>query len=236
VDPAPTGNVCLIICDSFAPQNAPERVGPLHDCATVANFLRRIDFSLYFLSNPTRQKFVEALKYFFAAQTTTTLIYYNGIAASVPAGPNPDDGRDEVVTVGGENIADDKLADILSKSGKPPNSRVIIVSESCHTGYSWNLCGTTFNGYTLPKGVLSIANRRNGSRDEDMTSEGRDDAGIFTFYLFRLLNDSEGITVKELEARLNGYLSRFSQFVMVTATSEEMLDRALLEKWVPVQH
>jgi hypothetical protein len=235
--PPPTGNVALLICNTYSKPHSPEPVGPLNDCATVANYFRRIDFTVYFLCNPNRDRFLNTLKYFFAAETITTFIYFNGIAATVPAGPEIDDGYDEVLNIGGENISDDVLADTLSKSGKIDDRKVVIVSESCHTGYSWNLTGTTFNGYILSKGVLSIANRRNGSKEEDLTSEGREDAGVFTLLLFRLLNDNQGITVSELEAKLNGYLAKYQQFVIGTATSPELLEQPLMEPWMTIhQH
>jgi hypothetical protein len=228
----PTGDVCFISCSTASATDC----GPLNDSATVANYLRRIGFSVYFCLNPKCDRFLELVQYFISANTTVTVIYHNGIAATLPAGPNPDDGKDEVITLADGNISDDRLAATLSKSAKPENNTVIIISESCHTGYSWNLRGTTFNGYKLPKGVLSIASRRNGTKEADLTSEGRDDCGIFTFYLFRLLNDFQGITMKELKAKMNRYLSKYFQFLMETATSDELLDAPVLKAWVGQNH
>jgi hypothetical protein len=83
----------------------------------------------------------------------------------------------------------------------------------------------------LPEGVLSIASRRNGEKDVDLTSEGSEDAGLLTFYLFRLLNDSQWLTVREIQGKTNTLLSRYSQFVMATATSDRLLEDAVLRPW-----
>jgi hypothetical protein len=185
-----------------------------------------VGFTVYFLRDPTPDSFLKHIRYFLCAKTTTTLLYLNVPSATVRAG----DGSDEVVRLRNGTLTEDDLAQELSRAGKPADNKVII-TESCHTGYSWNLCGTVFNGYKLPRGVLSIASRRNGEKDVDLTSEGSEDAGVFTFYLFRLLNDSQGITMRELQAKMNRLLSRYAQFVMATATTNRLLEEPVLRPW-----
>jgi hypothetical protein len=95
-------------------------------------------------------------------------------------------------------LGEDDLAEALSRVEKHADNKVIIVTESFHTGHSWNLWGTVLNGYELPGGVLSIASRRTGEKDVNLTSKGSEEVRVFTFYLFRLFNDSQGITVREI--------------------------------------
>jgi hypothetical protein len=61
-----------------------------------------------------------------------------------------------------------------------------------------------------------------------LTSEESEDAGVFTFYLFRVFNGSHGITEREIQARMDRLLARYSQFVMATATSHRLLEDAVL--------
>jgi hypothetical protein len=87
-----------------------------------------------------------------------------------------------------------------------------------------------FQGPQAVRSVLSIAIRRNGDKDVDLTSEGDEDAGVFIFYLPRLFNDSLGIRVREIQTKTNRLLSRNSQFVMAMATSDRLLEDAVLRR------
>jgi hypothetical protein len=145
-----------------------------------------------------------------------------------------DDGALPEPPICDATLGEDDLAEALSRAEKPADSNVIIVTQSCHTGHWWNLCGMVLNGYELPEGVLSIASRRNGEKDVDLTSEGSEDAGVFTFYLFRLFKSSRGITGREIQAKMDRLLSRYSYFVMATATSDRLLKNTglrTLEEW-----
>jgi hypothetical protein len=64
-----------------------------------------------------------------------------------------------------------------------------------------------------------------------LTSKGTEDAGVFLFYLFRLFKDSQGITVSGISAKMNRLLSRSSQFMMATATSDRLLEDAMVRTW-----
>jgi hypothetical protein len=61
-----------------------------------------------------------------------------------------------------------------------------------------------------------------------LTSEGSEDVGVITFYLFRLFNGSQGISGREIQAKMDRLLSKYSQFVMATATSDRLLEDAVL--------
>jgi hypothetical protein len=184
--------------------------------------------------NPTDSKYLELLKYFISSQTDYTFIYYNGIAETIKAGPEKDDGEDEVLTFpDGNHIADETLATTLASAGKPPTSKVVIVNESSHSGNIWNLRGTAFSGHPLPERVLSIASRRERRDEADDTSAGHDDAGLFSFLFIRLVNDYQGLTLKELKTKMNRYMSKFMQFLIVTSTSDDMLEEAVIPAWSP---
>jgi hypothetical protein len=225
---------CALIVALTYPHSHKTGVGPLNDCSTVANYLKRIGFVVYFLLNPNRESFLKWLAYFLNCPSNSTVIYYNGIGATIAAGPAPDDGRDEVISLIDGNVTEDQLATALSNSTKRPEAKLILISECSHSGYIWNLQSTAFCGFSIPKGVLSISVRRDGrGGDADMTSAGRDDAGLLTFYLFRYLNDFQGITMEELKKKVNYHLATYAQFLIETATSEELLHEAVLEEWVP---
>jgi hypothetical protein len=230
----PTGKCCFICCNTIGAATDASAVGPLNDCATVANYLRRVGFTVYFILNPSDTQYLDLLKYFLSAETEYTFLYYNGIAQTIKAGPEKDDGEDEVLTFpNGNNVADDELAGVLETAGKPEGNKVIIVSESSHSGNIWNLRGTAFCGHQLPSGVLSIASRRERRDESDDTSAGHDDSGLFTFLLMRMLNDYQGLKLKELKTKMNRYMSKFMQFLIVTSTSDEMLEEPVIPAYVP---
>jgi hypothetical protein len=223
---APSGKCCFITC------NGGDEPGSLVDCATVANYLKRVGFSVHFVHNPPAARYLELVKCFARARTETTVLYYNGTAETIKAGPADDDGRDEVLTfAGGDTVTDDELAAALADAA----SKLVIINESSHSGNVWNLRGTSFCGYALPPRVLSLASRRKGRGPQDDTSAGHEDAGLFTFLLFRLLNDNQGIRLNELMVKMNGYMSRYAQFLIATATSDDVLAEPVLPAWVPRQ-
>jgi hypothetical protein len=230
----PAGDCCFICCNTPGPAGDASAVGPLNDCATVANYLRRVGFSVHFALNPAHARFLELLRHFLAADAAHAFVYYNGVAQTIKAGPERDDGEDEVLAFpDGGALADDELAAALAGAGKPPAGKVVIVSESAHSGNIWNLRGTAFSGHPLPPRVLSIASRRERRGDADDTSAGHADAGLFTFLLMRLLNDFQGLTLRELRTKMNRYMSKFHQFLIVTSTSEDVLEEAVIPAYQP---
>lgn len=229
----PTGKVCFMVCNTYpGVKEFSDPICPLNDCATVAHWLKRIGYTIYFIYNPTKDQYIQLTKYFIEADTEYCILYYNGVAEARACGVEADSGKEEVLIFkDGVAVSDDEMAKVLAECKKPESSKVILINESAHSECFWNLKNTAFSGYTLPKNILSINGRRYGTHENDHTSAKKENAGVFTFYVFRFLNDEQGITATELAAEINKRLARYEQYVIMTATSEELENEPVIPKY-----
>ena len=110
---------------------AGQTVGPLWDWAVAAKYPHRVRFTVYFPHDPIRNSFSKHFRYFLCLAATTTLICMNVPFATARS-------------------ARTISPSLPSSAEKPADNKVILFTESCRMGDSWNLCGTVFNSHKLP--------------------------------------------------------------------------------------
>ncbi|OHT02638.1 Clan CD, family C14, metacaspase-like cysteine peptidase [Tritrichomonas foetus] len=230
---APEGKTSHIICNNYTDETNPLGSGPLFDCITTADYLKHLGFTNYYIQNPTKDEYLKQMKYFLESHAEILIVYYSGRAESVVCSngdPQADDGKDEALDFVDGKLFDEDLAKLLSSVQKPKTSKIILLNEFCHSGNPWDIKGTAFNEFDLPANILVVSTRR--TTDEFLTSDQSEDAGLFTFYLFRTLNDHQGLNLKELESKLNHYLAPHKQYMIKASTTPKMFTEPLLPVYV----
>jgi hypothetical protein len=222
-DPPPSGDVAFVAVHSYMIENKSTGVGTLNDACTAANFLCRIGFQVYFIHNPKKAQYFDWLQYFLKSKAARLFVYWSGIGAAKSAGPGA--GKDEQLYFNDGWATDDELAKALGTVDIGPK-KVIIACESCHAGFAWNVRATAFNGYQLSPNILSIASRIDSDKPDNpkLSYESPKTAGLFSFYLFRLMNDFPGIKIGDIRTKINAYLATHQQYVIYCGTSEKMVD------------
>lgn len=227
----PTGltKAVFICCNTYTRPDYSLGVGPLNDAITVAEYMKSIGFTVYYLHNPKSQEFLKYFKYFLANTQNYLVIYYTGHGASVDdTNGDEADGKDEALVFDDAFIVDDVLADTIANSGKPQSSKVCLLSDCCHSGSIYDLQSGNFKGRQMPQNVMSLSAAKDEETAKQTSIEGTD-SGIFTFYFFKLLAAKTSLTPKQMDGEINGYLKKFDQNYICYATNPPFLDQTIFQ-------
>lgn len=217
----------LICCNTYTRPEYSLGVGPMNDSITVASYMKDIGFDVYYVHNPKSSEFLKYLRYFYHWTTEYLVVYYTGHGASVKDyNGDEEDGYDEAMVFDDDFVVDDDLADILCKSEKKPTSKVLLLTDCCHSGSIYDLQSASYRGLTVPPNLLSISAARD-KQTAKQTTIGSKDQGIFTFYFFKFLSTNPRMTPKQMETQSQPYLSRFDQNFVCFATTDGMLNQPI---------
>ena len=221
--------VVYICCNTYERPEYSLGVGPINDAITVSSYMRDIGFDVYYSHNPTSKEFIKYLRYFYHWTTDHLVVYYTGHGASVKdTNGDEEDGYDEAMVFDDDFVVDDDLAEILAKSEKKPTSKVLLLTDCCHSGSIYDLQSAAYHGLTIPPNIMSISAARD-KQTAKQTSIGSKDQGIFTFYFFKFLSSDPKKTANQMESKSQAYLSRFDQNFVSFATTNGMLDMPIFD-------
>lgn len=221
--------VVYICCNTYERPEYSLGVGPMNDAITVASYMKEIGFNVYYSHNPKSRDFIKYLRYFYHWTTDYLVVYYTGHGASVKdTNGDEDDGYDEAMVFDDDFVIDDELAEILAKSEKKSSSKVLLLTDCCHSGSIYDLQSAAYHGLTMPQNIMSISAARD-KQTAKQTSIGSKDQGIFTFYFFKFLSSNPKMTANQMEAISQQYLSRFDQNFVSFATTKGMLDQPIFD-------
>lgn len=214
----------FICCNTYTREEYSLGVGPMNDSINVASYMATAGYTIFFLHNPTADKFASWLGFFFENVKTELLVYYTGHGASIDDDNGDEaDGLDEAYVFDDSFLRDDKLIDIL-QARKKTNAKVILLSDCCHSGSIWDIQSESKSN--LPGNVMSLSAARD-SQTAKQTSIGGTDQGIFTFYFFKLLEENKSMTPSEMESKINGYISKYEQHFTKAVTTAGMENKPI---------
>lgn len=216
-----------ICCNTYERPEYSLGVGPMNDAITVASYMREIGFTVYYSHNPKSQEFLKYFRYFYHWTTEYLVVYYTGHGASVrDTSGDEDDKLDEALVFDDDFIVDDELAELLGTAEKKPNSKVLLLSDCCHSGSIYDLQTGSYQGLQMPANLLSISAARD-KQTAKQTTVGSKDQGIFTFYFFKFLSSNPKMTPKQMETQSQPYLNRFDQNFVAYSTTQGLLDQPI---------
>lgn len=225
--PKNMSKAAFICCNTYTKPSYSLGVGPMNDAITVATFLKEKGFAVYYLHNPTSADYLKYLKHMLGHTNSYLMCYYTGHGASVDDDNGDEtDGKDEALVFDDAFVRDDVLIELLANSGKPEACKVVFMNDCCHSGSIWDLQRSKFNGKTLPPNMMSLSAARDSETAKQTSMEGNDQ-GIFTFYFFKLLEQSPSLTPAQMASSINSYLTRFEQQFVHCATTESLLSTSI---------
>lgn len=218
----------FICCNTYTtPENSLD-VGPINDAITVASYMKKIGFTIFYLHNPKSSEFTKYFKNFIQKTAEYLVIYYTGHGANVDDKLDGTDFKGEALIFDDSYLFSDKLTDIIIHSGKPPISKVCLITDCCHSNPVYNFKEVESKGKKLPSNVLSFTTFRS-SQNAKQTSVGGTDYGVFTFYFYKLLSQDDSMTPKSMESQIEIYLNRFQQNIVVYSSSDSLLGEPLFK-------
>jgi hypothetical protein len=215
---------CFICCNTYTKPKLTLGVGPLNDARTVADNHVKRGYQVFFLHNPTTDVFLAFLPHFLKSTTTALTVFYTGHGANIrDRNGDEDDGFDEAMVFDEGYIVDDKLVECLKENANG-TTRVLLLSDCCHSGSIWDIQSAAKKGQKLPGNLLSISAAAD-SETAKQTTVNKLSQGLFSFYLWKALNQKPNSTPKDLIASVSPNLARFKQKVVAAASTPALLSK-----------
>ncbi|OHS98305.1 Clan CD, family C14, metacaspase-like cysteine peptidase [Tritrichomonas foetus] len=228
IDKRNLGKACFVLCNTYTKPSYKLGVGPLNDALTVANNHYQMGYSIYYLHNPRKQLFLDCLKIFLKFTKQNLTIFYTGHGASIPdKSGDESDGFDEVLVFDVGYIVDDLLLKTLVENTNP-KSRVLLLSDCCHSGSIWDIQSARAKSVKLSPNIVSISAAKD-SQTAKQTTIGQKSQGIFTYYFWSIVNSDPHITIKDMEAKINGSLKRFNQHYTYACSAPGLENQPIFE-------
>ncbi|EAY21824.1 hypothetical protein TVAG_248830 [Trichomonas vaginalis G3] len=196
--------------------------GPMNDGYNMSKCLKRYGYQVYYILDSKKKPFLEKLNYFLDNVRGELAVYYVGHGTSVvDTDGDEDDGYDEAMFFTDGTVIDDVLVDCLIEH-KNKESKVILISDCCHSGSIWDIQGGNVNGRSLPNGIISVS-ASNDKQTAKQTIAERQEQGMFTYNLMKTLKTQPNLTAIECKKNLSNILRRYAQTVTIATTSAELL-------------
>lgn len=80
----------------------------------------------------------------------------------------------------------------------------------------------------MPENIMSISAARDSETAKQTSMEGKDQ-GIFTFYFFKLLQQTPTLTPAKMETEINKYISKYEQVFTKYSTTSELYDKVIFQ-------
>ena len=224
--PSSVDKLCFLCCNTYTRKEYELGVGPMNDSITVAENHKKRGYQCFFIHNPKPDEFLAFLPELFKRAKKELTIFYTGHGANVrDRNGDESDGMDEAMVFDTGHIIDDKLVEVLiaNANGK---TRVLLLTDCCHSGSIWDLQSALKHKRNLPANIISLSAAKD-SQTAKQTTIGKKSQGIFTYYLWQILNKTPKATPKQIESQINGNLKRFNQLLVVCESSPGMADKPL---------
>lgn len=219
---------CFICVNSYTSYRLSLGTGPINDAVSFAKCMKNFEYEVFFLHNPHSRNFLKYLDAFFKNTSVELVVYYVGHGTSVKdVSGDETDGTDEAFVFDDGTISDDTLIDHLIDC-KHPDSKLILVTDACHSGTIWDIQGGNVKGRQLPPGIMSVS-AANDKQTAKQTVINKQDQGIFTYNLTKILKSSPELSPNELATKMKSALRKYGQTFTVGTTSPEMLTEPLFE-------
>ncbi|EAY09442.1 hypothetical protein TVAG_126030 [Trichomonas vaginalis G3] len=200
--------------------------GPLNDGYNMTKCLKRYGFQVFYTFDIKSKGFLDLLEFFLKNVSVELVVYYVGHGTNVTDTSGDEaDRSDEALVFVDRNIVDDELEGVVSAS-KNPDSKVVFVSDCCHSGSIWDIQSGNVNGRKLQDRIMSVS-AANDKQTAKQTVADRVEQGMFTYNLMKTLKADPDMTATECKKRLATALRRYAQTVTIASTTPELLNEPL---------
>lgn len=227
--------ICFVVVNTYTKPAYQLGVGPMNDAVTVAMNHKKFGYTVLYLHNSTPTVFKKWLKFLLQNTENDLTIFYTGHGCSLNDKTGDEiDGKDEVMLFDNGYVVDDELVECLSKYAH--GQRIVLLSDCCHSGSMWDIQSMFKESKEVPPNIISISSAKDDQTAKQTKIEKKDQ-GIFSYYFWELINDNPELSTKEMEAKINPLIGRFTQHLAYATTSDSMPDEPIfIDRERPVRH
>ena len=224
--PTDQTRVVWLVVNSYTSYRLSLGDGPINDGANFGSAMKKYGYTIYYIHNPTSKKFLNYLDKFLANVTEELIVYYVGHGTTVKdLDGDEDDGYDEATVFDDATVTDDVMVEHVIKN-KNPSSKLICVTDACHSGSIWDIQSGNKNGRVLPENFISVS-AANDKQTAKQTMIDRKEQGIFTSNMCTYLGKKKDATPNEISSELRSALRKYAQTMTVAATTDSLLTTPL---------
>ena len=195
--------------------------GPLNDGYHIAKCLTSLGFDCYSLIDGKKNEFLKTLQHFIKSTTDKLVVYYIGHGVSVADKDGDEaDGKDEAMFFTDGPLIDDILVEQLQL--KQERSKLVLVTDACHSGTIWDIQGGCIHGRVIPPNVMSIS-AANDKQTAKQTVIEKLEQGVFSYFLRKALRAKPTSNPVEVRNFMRGNLRKYQQDIQIAVTSEGLL-------------
>lgn len=212
--------ILFIVVNTYVKPQYQLGVGPMNDAITVAVNHKKFGYRVLYLHNGTPTIFKKWLKFLLKNTEKDLTIFYTGHGCSLrDKDGDESDGFDEVMLFDNGYVVDDELADYLTKYAH--GQRIVLLSDCCHSGSMWDIQSMLKGDKTVWPNIISLSSAKDDQTAKQTKVEAKDQ-GIFSYYFWELIEDNPKISAKDMEAKINPLIGRFSQHFAYATTSDQL--------------
>lgn len=111
---------------------------------------------------------------------------------------------------------------------KNPKSKIVLVTDACHSGTIWDIQSGNANGRQLPSNIISIS-ATSDKQTAKQTVAGNGEQGMFTYYLTKLINSHPNLNSIQIKKQMKKVMKNFQQTVTIASTSMNLITDPLFK-------
>jgi len=224
------GKAALICINNYVGTRLDLGNGPLNDGYYIAKTVKEFGYDIYYMINPRKSTFLNFLGRFLESIEKQLVVFYVGHGTrTADISGDETDGFDEAMVFVDGNLVDDTLVETL-ENFKNRSSRVILITDACHSGSIWDIQGASIKGRRIPPNIMSIS-AANDSQTAKQTFLEKEDQGIFSYNFRKTVKSSSNISANELKKQMTTQLRKFGQTVTLAESFPGMTSEPIFSQF-----
>ena len=211
--------VCVNAYESY---RLGEGKGPLSDAVSFVKMFKSYGYEVFFIISPNAKNYLQYFDTFLEKTQGRLIILYLGHETY----KTEESDQEEAFLFNDGAITNSVLIDHIVQK-KQDQAELILITDSCHPGSVWNIKDGKVNGIKLPPKIISISAVNLDDVYELNSVQARLIAGEFTKSIVKTLKNNSGVTLLQLQKKLEKQLQQYNQKFVVGTTSSELLNTPL---------
>lgn len=220
--------------------------GPVNDGLMMAKLYLAMGYKIVYLMDATPKEFYSWMDWLLTNIRGEILVYFSGHGTQIRDYSGKEaDGLSELLVFYNDSLKSTKLPKITAQSGITdmtisddvlhnliilkdyPDTRIVLISDCCHSGTMYNFDQTVVTSPVRPPlNVVAIG----AAKDEQTAKQtvlGGKESGVFTYSLDTVLRQNKSATFVDLETYTKKNIAKYQQ-INITTTNKDLVSQKII--------